>query len=105
MIKGVFTEEDILLCEKVKPDIVVVSNHGGRIETNKGSSAEFLKNHINRLKQSCSQVWVDGGIRTQNDIKVALYFGADKVLIARPVISALCKGGTNFAAEYLQSLY
>lgn len=104
MIKGVFTEEDILLCEKVKPDIVVVSNHGGRIETNKGSSVEFLKNHINQLKQCCSQVWVDGGIRTQNDIKVALYYGADKVLIARPVISALCKGGINLATEYLQSL-
>ena len=105
MIKGVFTEEDILLCEKVKPDIVVVSNHGGRIETNKGSTVEFLKSHINQLKQCCSQVWVDGGIRTQNDIKVALYFGADKVLIARPVISALCKGGINLATEYLQSLY
>ena len=104
MIKGVFTEEDILLCEKVKPDIVVVSNHGGRIETNKGSTVEFLKSHINQLKQCCSQVWVDGGIRTQNDIKVALYFGADKVLIARPVISALCKGGITLATEYLQSL-
>ena len=33
VIKGVFTSEDIELVRKVQPDVVYISNHGGRVET------------------------------------------------------------------------
>ena len=104
IIKGVFSAEDIELCKTVKPEIIVVSNHGGRVETETGSSADFLETYGKELKNYCSELWVDGGIRCAEDIKVAKYLGADKVLIARPVISALCKGGVPLAEEYLKSL-
>lgn len=93
MLKGIFTDADLELCKAVKPEIAVVSNHGGRIDTRVGSTAEFLRDHIQMLRSCCKEVWVDGGIRTRRDIQTALFLGADKVLIARSFISAVCLGG------------
>jgi isopentenyl diphosphate isomerase/L-lactate dehydrogenase-like FMN-dependent dehydrogenase len=47
------------------------------------------------LINSCDQIWIDGGLRTPLDIATALSLGASQVLIGRPFISALCRGGTE----------
>ena len=93
MIKGVFTPEDIELCKIVKPEIIVVSNHGGRVETLTGSTAAFLSENADILKNCCDELWVDGGIRKKRDIQAAFKMGAKKCLAARPFISSLCKEG------------
>lgn len=104
VIKGVFTAEDVELVKSIKPDIVFISNHGGRIETRVGSSAEFLENYGEELKKYCKEIWIDGGIRTKEDIQTALYFGADRVILARPIISALTKGGAEEVEKLIKSL-
>lgn len=88
VIKGVFTDEDIELVKEVRPDVVYISNHGGRVETRKGSTADFLAAEGPKLKKYCDQLWIDGGIRTRRDIQTALYYGADQVIMARPLIRA-----------------
>ena len=88
VIKGVFTDADIELVREVKPEVVYISNHGGRVETRIGSTAEFLAEHAEELKKYCKEIWVDGGIRTREDIQTAIYFGADQVIMARPLIRA-----------------
>ena len=88
VIKGVFTDDDLELVRQVKPDVVYISNHGGRVETRIGSTGDFLTEHAPELKKYCKQIWVDGGIRTIADVQTALYHGADKVIIARPFIRA-----------------
>lgn len=88
-IKGVFTDAAITLVKDIKPEIVYISNHGGRIETRTGSTAEFLASNAKELHGICKEIWVDGGIRTKRDVQTALYFGADKVALARPLIAAL----------------
>ncbi len=98
-IKGVFTKEDIELCKELKPEIIVVSNHGGRVETETGSTAEFLQANAKILKSVCDELWVDGGIRKKRDIQVALTLGAKKCLAARPFIGRLCEGIKNGGAE------
>ncbi len=103
-IKGVFTKEDVELVEQVKPDIVVVSNHGGRIETERGSTAEFLQKHGKRLHSCCGQVWVDGGIRTAKDVATAALLGADEVMVGRPFITALCRGGVKDVIKETEKL-
>ena len=105
-IKGVFCQEDIDLVKEVHPDIVYISNHGGRVDTRTGSTAEFLMQYTQELQQHCDQIWVDGGIRTAEDVATALALGAKQVLVGRPLISALCKGGTeevNAKVQQLQS--
>ena len=88
VIKGVFTLEDIELVKEVRPDVVYISNHGGRVETRIGSTASFLADHAEELKKYCKEIWVDGGIRTREDIQTALYYGADQIIMARPLIRA-----------------
>lgn len=88
VIKGVFTKADLELVKEVQPDVVYISNHGGRVETDLGSSGEFLAKNAAELKKNCKEIWVDGGIRTKQDIQTAVYYGADKVIIARPLIRA-----------------
>ena len=88
VIKGVFTEADIELVKEVHPDVVYISNHGGRVETRKGSTADFLAAEGSKLKKYCDQLWIDGGIRTHRDIQTALYYGADQVIMARSPIRA-----------------
>lgn len=92
VIKGVFTEEDLTLVREVKPDVIYISNHGGRVETRKGSTADFLKQYGKELKNYCKELWVDGGIRTKEDVQTAIYYGADKAIIARPFIRSTFDG-------------
>ncbi len=89
-IKGVFKDEDIETVKEVKPDIIYVSNHGGRVETREGSTARFLEEHAAVLRGSCHKLWVDGGIRLSSQMRKAASYGVDTVLLGRPIVSALC---------------
>lgn len=92
-LKGIFTADDIELVKEVKPDTAYISNHGGRVDTRIGSTAEFLQNHSETLHNYCGSVWVDGGIRSPLDVATAMAFGADTILIGRPFVSSFCKSG------------
>lgn len=103
-IKGVFTESDITLCREVLPEIIVISNHGGRVETRVGSSARFLSHYGRTLAAYCKEVWVDGGVRCARDLRVAKYFGAARVLLGRPFVSAVCKDGAGGIGALVEQL-
>lgn len=100
-VKGVFKRSDLDLVRELRPDIVVVSNHGGRVETDRGSTAAFLSAHGAELARHCGEVWVDGGIRTARDARIAKALGAAEVLIGRPLITALLKSGPSGIADWL----
>ena len=93
VIKGIFTEEDIAMVDEVRPDVAYISNHGGRVDTRAGSTAEFLAGHGRALARSAGALWVDGGIRTREQAQVAAALGASCVLLGRPLITALCRDG------------
>lgn len=90
-VKGVFRAEDIELVKMVKPDIVVVSNHGGRVETERGSSVDYLSLYGRELRNYTGEIWIDGGIRKKHDLLAAKFLGASEVMIGRPFISAILK--------------
>lgn len=105
IIKGIFTEEDLETVTEVKPDAAYVSNHGGRVETRTGSTAEFLfKNHA-LLSSNSGAVWVDGGIRDAAQIKTAAFYGASEILIGRPFASAICRDKENGVPDLLSRLF
>lgn len=103
-IKGVFTPADIEMIKEVKPDIIYISNHGGRVDQIKGSTAEFLRDNHEVLLANCKELWVDGGIRTKDDMLTASYFGASTVLLGRPLISALCKDKADGIKSLIEKL-
>ncbi len=94
-IKGIFLPEEIELVREVKPDVIIVSNHGGRVETREGSTADFLAEYSDALKPCCKSLWVDGGLRKREHLAVAGMLGADAVMVGRPFVSALLAGGTR----------
>lgn len=94
-VKGVILEEDIDLVEELRPDIVVVSNHGGRVDTARRSTADFLAVHGRELRRFAGEVWVDGGIRKHGDLMAARRLGAAEVLLGRPLVSAFLRGGAE----------
>ena len=102
VIKGVFTSEDIELVQKVQPDVVYISNHGGRVETRIGSTAEFLYENAKVLKENCAEIWIGGGIRTKKDIQTALFYGASQVILARPLIRATFD---NFYKKFTKTIF
>ena len=103
-IKGVFSEKDIELIKEVKPEIAIVSNHGGRIDRFPQSSAEFLRINGKEIARYSAEVWVDGGIRTQQDVMAASSLGAKEILIGRPIISSMIRGGKEEVKNFVESL-
>lgn len=101
-VKGVFTSTDIALMQEVMPDVIVVSNHGGRVENRIGSTAMFLAENASALRNCCGSLWVDGGIRKRLDLQTAAFYGASQVMIGRPLITALCKGGDEAVKTTVQ---
>lgn len=88
IIKGIQSIEDLELIKTVKPDIVVVSNHGGRVFDNGIGIAYRLQELMPQLKKFTGEIWVDGGLRTLTHFKKAKALGASRVLIGRPLIQA-----------------
>ena len=104
-VKGVFTEADIALMEAVLPDVIVVSNHGGRVENEIGSTAAFLEKNSSRLKNCCGGLWVDGGIRNASHLKAAGMFGVSEVMLGRPLITGLCRDGKDGMKNTLKAFW
>lgn len=102
VVKGVFTKESLDLIEELKPEVAYISNHGGRVETDIGSTAEFMLANIARIKKSAAAVWVDGGLRSKEDIAAALALGGEEILLGRPMISSFLESVTKGSQRTFQ---
>ncbi|MCK9224969.1 MAG: alpha-hydroxy-acid oxidizing protein [Candidatus Muirbacterium halophilum] len=85
VIKGIYSTKQFEIVQKVRPYAIVISNHGGRIFDNGKGTAYLLKEFESQLRPYVNEIWVDGGLRTENHIKKAKALGADRVLIGRPI--------------------
>ena len=95
VIKGVFTQESLDLIDELKPEV-------GRVETDIGSTAEFMQANIARIKKSAAAVWVDGGLRSKEDIAAALALGGEEILLGRPMISSFLESVTKGSQRIFQ---
>ncbi|UTC67368.1 MULTISPECIES: alpha-hydroxy-acid oxidizing protein [unclassified Treponema] len=103
-VKGVFTAYDIEVIKELKPDIAIISNHGGRIETDRGSVAAFADKHLKEIKKYTGEVWADGGLRKRADFMAASSLGIEEVLIGRPCITALLRDKENGIKNFIDSI-
>ena len=102
VVKGIFTDADLDSVSEVKPDVAFISNHGGRVETRIGSTAEFLAAHHDFLKSKSGAIWIDGGIRNMSQARTAAFYGASEVLVGRPFASAVCLHKNEGAAIFMK---
>jgi L-lactate dehydrogenase (cytochrome) len=88
ILKGILDEEDAMLAAKSGADAIIVSNHGGRQLDGTSSSISMLP-LISNLVGNYVEVWIDGGIRSGQDILKAIALGAKGSLIGRPFLYGL----------------
>ncbi len=104
-VKGVFTLPDIELVKELKPEIAIISNHGGRIETERGCTADFAFFYLKEIAKYSGEVWVDGGLRKREDFIAAKSLGAQEILLGRPCITALLADKENGIKNAIQKMY
>ena len=104
IIKGILDVEDAKQAVNVGADAVVVSNHGGRQLDGAPSSIAALPAIVDAIGDKC-EVWMDGGIRTGQDILRAVALGAKGTLIGRAFLYGLGAGGRNGVSKVLEILH
>ena len=88
ILKGVMDAQDARLAAASGADALIVSNHGGRQLDGAPSSIRALPPIVDAVG-SRIEVWVDGGIRSGQDVLKAIALGARATLIGRPFLYGL----------------
>jgi len=107
IIKGIMSLKDVELAMLAKADVIVVSNHGGRVMDDGISTIEVLSDMVTMVGKRAI-VLTDGGYRSGYDVFKALALGADGVLIGRPfshaAIGGLAQGVEVYAKQLIAEL-
>jgi L-lactate dehydrogenase (cytochrome) len=101
ILKGVMDVEDARYAAGSGADAVIVSNHGGRQLDGAPSSIAALP-EIAREVGSKIEVWMDGGIRSGQDVLKAVALGARGTLIGRSFLYGLGAMGEAGVAKCLE---
>jgi len=101
ILKGILDADDAEIATKLGYDGIVVSNHGGRQLDGAPSSISVLPKIIDKVG-SKMEVYMDGGIRSGQDICKVLCMGAHGVLIGRPFLYGLGAYGKNGVKKCLE---
>ena len=88
ILKGILDVEDARLAADSGADALIVSNHGGRQLDGAPSSIRALP-AIAEAVGSRIEVWMDGGIRSGQDVLKAVALGAKGTLIGRAFLYGL----------------
>ena len=103
VIKGILDAEDARLAVKCGADAIVVSNHGGRQLDGALSTIRVLPSIVRAVKGQ-TEIWLDGGIRSGQDILKAIALGADATMIGRAYVhglGAMGEAGVTRALEVI----
>jgi L-lactate dehydrogenase (cytochrome) len=105
VLKGILDAEDAKIASAAGVDAIVVSNHGGRQLDGTISSIRALPEVVDAVKGK-TEVWLDGGIRSGQDVLRALALGADATLIGRAFaygLGAMGEAGVTRALEIIRA--
>jgi len=104
ILKGILDEEDARKALSVGADAIVVSNHGGRQLDGALSSIRMLPRILDAVGDK-TEVWLDSGIRSGQDMLKALAMGASGTMIGRSWVyglGAMGEAGVTKALQIMQ---
>jgi isopentenyl diphosphate isomerase/L-lactate dehydrogenase-like FMN-dependent dehydrogenase len=104
ILKGIMDVEDARLAVASGADAIVVSNHGGRQLDGAASSIEALP-AIAAAVGDRIEVWMDGGIRSGQDVLKAWALGARGTMIGRAMCYGLGAMGEAGVTKALQIIH
>ena len=88
ILKGVLDVEDAKRAADLGADAIIVSNHGGRQLDGALSSIRMLRPIVDAVGDR-TEVWLDSGIRSGQDVLKALAIGAKGTMIGRAFVYGL----------------
>ncbi len=103
VVKGVLEPDDAVRALERGADAVVVSNHGGRQLDGAPSTIRSLPAIVDAAGGR-GEIYLDGGIRSGQDVAKALALGARACLIGRPWVYAVAASGSSGVAALLAGL-
>ena len=104
ILKGIQDVEDAKLAVASGADAIVVSNHGGRQLDGAQSSIEALPAIVAEVGSQI-EVWMDGGIRSGQDVLKAWALGAKGTMIGRAMAYGLGAMGEAGVSKALQIIH
>ena len=104
ILKGIMDVEDAELAAQAGVDAIVVSNHGGRQLDGAPSSISALPAIAAAVGHKL-EVWMDGGIRSGQDVLKAWALGARGTMIGRAMAYGLGAMGEEGVTKALQILH
>jgi L-lactate dehydrogenase (cytochrome) len=105
VLKGILDAEDAKLAADSGADALIVSNHGGRQLDGAPSSINALPAIVDAVGPRI-EVWMDGGIRSGQDVLKAIALGARGTLIGRSFLyglGALGEAGVTRCLEIIRN--
>ncbi len=103
ILKGILDVEDAKKAVEVGCDAIIVSNHGGRQLDGAISSIRALPAIVAAVGDQ-TEVWLDSGIRSGQDVLKALALGAKGTMIGRAYIYGLGAMGEAGVSKTLEIL-
>ena len=104
IIKGILDAEDARLAANSGADAMIVSNHGGRQLDGAISSIQALPGIVDAVGKDI-EVWMDGGIRSGQDVLKAWALGARGTMIGRPFLYGLGAMGEAGVTKCLELIH
>ncbi|WP_416400394.1 alpha-hydroxy acid oxidase [Alicycliphilus denitrificans] len=104
ILKGIMEVEDAVLAVQNGADAIVVSNHGGRQLDGAPSSIRALPAIVDAVGDRI-EVWMDGGIRSGQDVLKAWALGARGTMIGRAMAYGLGAFGEAGVTKALQIIH
>jgi len=104
ILKGIMEVDDARLAAQHGADAIVVSNHGGRPLDGAPSSIRALPAIVDAVGSQL-EVWVDGGIRSGQDVLRAWALGARGTMIGRAMVYGLGAFGEAGVAKALSIIH
>jgi isopentenyl diphosphate isomerase/L-lactate dehydrogenase-like FMN-dependent dehydrogenase len=101
VVKGIMHPDDALGCLDAGADGILVSNHGGRIDSGGLGTFDALPRIANAV-QGRMTIFLDGGVRRGTDVYKALAMGADAVGFGRPYLWGLAAFGAEGVTRCVQ---
>lgn len=107
ILKGLMDPADARRAAQMGVAAIVVSNHGGRQLDGTSTSIDALPGLVEAVRAvpgSATEVWLDSGIRSGQDVLKALALGAQATLIGRAYLYGLAAQGQAGVTRCLEIL-
>ena len=104
IIKGILDPDDARAAAQSGADALIVSNHGGRQLDGAVSSIKALPGIVDAAGKDI-EVWMDGGIRSGQDVLKAWALGAKGTMIGRSFLYGLGAMGGPGVTKCLEIIY